>query len=65
MSKVAPEMIMAWWRKETQSRIVLFFEALSQCAETFEFVGEERWIEKMGESKSWKSVETKVFILPL
>eukprot|EP01114_Cavostelium_apophysatum_P003911 TRINITY_DN1404_c0_g1_i1.p1 TRINITY_DN1404_c0_g1~~TRINITY_DN1404_c0_g1_i1.p1 ORF type:complete len:1840 (+),score=629.05 TRINITY_DN1404_c0_g1_i1:76-5595(+) len=48
-----------WWKKETQTRVVLFFEALLQCSEVFEFVGEEKWFEKMGDGKSWKSIETK------
>jgi hypothetical protein len=57
------ELLDQWWRKETQTRIILFLEALLECVDVFEYVGLERWNGKMGESKVFRShIATKAAI---
>lgn len=36
LKNIQADLLTQWWKKETLSRIVAFFDALAKCAETFE-----------------------------
>ena len=55
-------LLSSWIQKETQSRLVGFFDILCQCTDVFEYMGEEKYLERMRDSKSSKTREAKTLL---
>lgn len=62
LKRTSPTLIQDWWKKETQSRLLVFLELLGECLNVFEFVEEEKWKEKINGIKFRKADETKLLL---
>lgn len=47
MKNTSSYLLIDWWKKETQTRIGIFYDILKLCVDAFEFFDEAQWTLKM------------------
>eukprot|EP00026_Physarum_polycephalum_P000226 Phypoly_transcript_00226.p1 GENE.Phypoly_transcript_00226~~Phypoly_transcript_00226.p1 ORF type:complete len:1906 (-),score=310.18 Phypoly_transcript_00226:3-5720(-) len=54
-----PKLLEGWWREETRPRLGEFLDMMESCGEVFEYVGNQKLKERLGESRTVKLTATK------